>query len=102
MLFAPSRAQSWLLGIAIIAVIGRGVGLLLIAADWRWLIVAIAVVLAAEALNTAIERLCNLVSPGVHELARTAKDVSAGAVLVLAIGAALISLITFESYIFAA
>jgi len=51
--------------------------------------------LAAEASNTAFERLCDLVSPGAHELVRTAKDVSAGAVLVLALGAGLIGVITF-------
>ncbi len=94
--------NAWLHGIATIAVIGLGVGLHVSAADWRWLIVAIAMVLAAEALNTAFERLCDLVSPSPNELVRIAKDVSAGAVLVLAVGAALIGLITFAPYILTA
>ncbi len=88
-------------GVAAVAVIGLGLGLRISAADWRWLIVAITMVLAAEALNTALECLCDLISPGPHELVRVAKDVAAGAVLVLAIGAALIGLITFAPYLFA-
>jgi len=92
--------NAWIHAAAAIAVIGLGVGLHVSAADWRWLIVAIAMVLAGEALNTAFERVCDLVSPGPNELVRIAKDVSAAAVLVLAIGAALIGLITFAPYIF--
>jgi diacylglycerol kinase (ATP) len=98
--FLRLEHNAWIHGAATIAVIGLGVGLRVSAADWRWLIVAIAMVLAAEALNTAFERLCDLVSPGPNELVRIAKDVSAAAVLVLAIGAALIGLITFAPYIF--
>jgi diacylglycerol kinase (ATP) len=98
--FLRCEHNAWIHGAATIAVIGLGVGLHVSAADWRWLIVAIAMVLAAEALNTAFERLCDLVSPDPNELVRIAKDVSAGAVLVLAIGAALIGLITFAPYIF--
>jgi diacylglycerol kinase (ATP) len=98
--FLRREHNAWIHGAATIAVIGLGVRLNVSAADWRWLIVAIAMVLAAEALNTAFERLCDLVSPGSTELVRTAKDVAAGAVLLLAIGAALIGLITFAPYIF--
>ncbi len=69
------------------------------ATDWRWLIVAISMVIAAEAINTAFEHLCDLVSPGPNELVRIVKDVAAGAVLVLATGAALIGLLTFAPYL---
>ena len=34
--------------------------------DWRWLILSIALVWAAEAGNTAVEQLCDLVHPGRH------------------------------------
>jgi len=84
---------------AIIAVVAAGIVFHVSASDWRWLIVAISMVLAAEAINTAFERLCDLVSPGPNELVRVVKDVATGAVLVLAIGAALIGVLTFAPYL---
>src|SRR5580700_4332973 len=48
--------------------------------EWIAVIFAIAFVLVAEMLNTAIEMLCNLASPGYNDLAGKLKDVSAGAV----------------------
>ena len=56
--------------------------------------------MAAEAFNTAIERLVNLVSPDFHPLAGDVKDVAAGAVLICAIVAAIIGLIIFIPYLF--
>jgi diacylglycerol kinase (ATP) len=46
------------------------------------LLLATASVWVAEALNTALERLTDLASPGFHPLAGQAKDIAAGAVLV--------------------
>ena len=63
--------------------------------EWCILILAIAIVLAAEALNTAVEYLTDLVSPNHHPLAGKTKDVAAGAVLIAAIGAAIIACIIF-------
>ena len=63
--------------------------------EWCFLILAISIVLAAEALNTAIEYLTDLVSPNHHPLAGKTKDVAAGAVLILAIGAAAVACIIF-------
>jgi diacylglycerol kinase (ATP) len=51
------------------------------------LIVAIVVVWTAEALNTALEFLCDVASPEFHPLVEKAKDVAAGAVLISALGA---------------
>lgn len=60
----------------------------LAAPDWAILALAVAVVLAAEIANTAVETVVDAISPGPSETARIAKDAAAGAVLVLAIGAA--------------
>lgn len=62
---------------------------------WKWVIVFLcsALVLAAEALNTAIEYVVDLVSPDYHELAGKAKDVAAAAVLFAAVFSALIALL---------
>ena len=59
--------------------------------DWRWLILAIALVFATEGLNSAIEQLCDHLHPARHPAIGTVKDVAAGAVLVCAIAAALIA-----------
>lgn len=85
--------------VATAAAVATGAYLGISAADWRWIALAIAWVWSAEALNTAIERVCDLVSPGPNELVRIAKDVAAGAVLMSALGAALIGLLTFAPYI---
>lgn len=63
--------------------------------EWCLLAIAIAAVLSAEAFNTSIESLTNLVSPEHHPLAGKTKDVAAGAVLLMAIGAAAVGLIIF-------
>ena len=60
------------------------------AARWALIVLAILCVWVAEAINTAIEFLVDLASPEAHPLAGKAKDAAAGAVLVAAIGAALI------------
>jgi diacylglycerol kinase (ATP) len=64
---------------------------------WEWCAVVgvIGLVWAAEGLNTAIEALTDLVSPGAHPLAGRAKDIAAGAVLCAAISAVVIGLIVF-------
>lgn len=63
--------------------------------EWCLIILAIAMVLCAEGMNTAIEYLTDLVSPNFHNLAGKTKDVAAGAVLIAAIGAATIGGLIF-------
>ncbi len=63
--------------------------------EWCLVTLAIAMVISAEAFNTALEHLTDLVSPGYHELAGKTKDVAAAGVLIAAFGAAAIGLIIF-------
>lgn len=56
--------------------------------EWGVLFLAIGLVLCAEGLNTAIEFVVDLASPQWHALARDAKDVAAGAVLLASLAAA--------------
>ncbi len=56
---------------------------------------AVALVMVAELFNTAIEATVDLAMPERHPLAKRAKDASAGAVLVAAIGAVLVGGIVF-------
>lgn len=55
--------------------------------EWAALLLVIGLVIAAEALNTAVEQTVNLASPQRHTVARIAKDVAAGAVLLCALTA---------------
>jgi diacylglycerol kinase (ATP) len=63
--------------------------------EWLVVIWCITLVFAVELMNTAIEFLVDLVSPGQHPLAGKVKDLSAGAVLVTAIGALVSGLVIF-------
>jgi len=67
--------------------------------DWLWLILAVALVWISEAINTAIEYLCDVVSPEFSENVKRAKDIAAGAVLIAAITAAIIGISVFGAYI---
>lgn len=64
---------------------------------WEWVavVMAIAAVISAELMNSAVERLTDLVSPEYHPIAGAVKDIAAGAVLVTAIGAAVVGVIVF-------
>ena len=66
-----------------------------IGTEWIAIVFAIAMVLAAEAVNSSIEALADLVSPSYNEAIKRTKDLAAGAVLILAIGAAIVGLIIF-------
>jgi diacylglycerol kinase len=61
--------------------------------EWAVLILTIAMVLAFEALNTAVELAVTLASPERHPRAKAAKDVSAAMVLIAAIASVIIGLI---------
>ena len=53
--------------------------------EWAVLIFTIALVLILEGLNTAVEAAIDLASPKIHPLAKAAKDLAAGMVLIAAI-----------------
>ncbi len=72
------------LGIAVLALaLGGLVGLDL--GEWAVLLLTIALVLAAETFNTALEAVVELASPEKRPLARRAKDLAAAAVLLTAL-----------------
>lgn len=68
--------------------------------EWIAVVLCIALVISAEMINTAIENLVDMVSPQRHPIAGKVKDISAGAVLVCAIAAAIVGIIVFFPYIF--
>ena len=86
-------------GVAAGAAIMLGILLNISLEDWRWILLAIVLVMAAEAINTAIEQTCNAIGPHYCEAIRAAKDVAAGAVLLCAGAALLIGLSVFAPYL---
>jgi diacylglycerol kinase (ATP) len=81
--------------LAAVGVVAAGFGFRIAAWEWCAVTLAIALVFAAEAINTAIERLLDRLHPDQDPSIGAAKDLSAGAVLAAAIGAAVIALIVF-------
>jgi diacylglycerol kinase len=63
--------------------------------EWCIVVLCIAVVMALEGMNTAVEHLADTVTAEQHPGIKKVKDVAAGAVLLAAIGAFIIGLIIF-------
>ncbi len=88
-----SQHNAWIHAAATVAVVVVALATGVSRIEWCFLLLAMASVWTAEALNTALELLCDAVSPEFHPLVGQAKDVSAGAVLICAIGAAGVGLL---------
>ena len=63
--------------------------------EWSILVIVISLVISLEMINTAIEAIVDLASPTIHPLAKIAKDVAAGSVLVFAIVSVIIGGLIF-------
>lgn len=63
--------------------------------EWLFILIAIFGVFALEFVNSAIERVVDLVTEDYHELAKQAKDIAAAAVLVYSCLSVIIGLIIF-------
>ena len=84
---------------ASVAVIAASVVLRLSPSDKAIVYFLCAAVICAELFNTAIENAVDLSSPVFNMYAKRAKDLAAGAVLVMSIGAAVCGLVIFIPYI---
>lgn len=84
--------------LAALLVIGAGVYVNISAIDWCMLAFAIAFVMVTELINTAIEKLCDMVMPAPHPVIKYIKDISAAAVLVACIAAVVAGSIVFWPY----
>ena len=85
--------------LATVVVVAAGVFFEVGRGEWTALLLAMALVWTAEALNTAVEFLTDLVSPDPHPLAGKAKDVAASAVLIAAIFAVAVAVFVFWPYV---
>lgn len=98
-LFVKTTPNAWIHLFAFLLVILLGVYFSITTIEWAILILTSAMVLAAEAFNTAIEIDIDLTSPEYHPYAHDTKDVAAGAVLITALAAAAIAVFIFGRYL---
>lgn len=68
--------------------------------EFMLLALAISFVLFAELMNTAVEVVVDMISPEFHPMAKLAKDVAAGAVLVAAFGTGIMGYLVLAKYVF--
>ena len=90
-----SQHNAWIHAAATVAAIAAGVFWRIDRCEWIALALAVVAVWTAEALNTAFEFLADATSPMFHPLVGKAKDVAAAAVLIAAIGAAVVGVLVF-------
>lgn len=81
-----TQRNTWIELAAALVVTLAGVWLRLQPVEWAVLGLTIFLVLALEAVNSAVEAIVDLVSPNYHDLARIAKDCAAGAMLFTVLG----------------
>ena len=76
-----------------LVVVALGLWLGLSHTEWAIIALTIGLVLVAEAFNTVAEAAVDLATAEYHPLAKIAKDVAAGAVLLMAIAAVVVGLL---------
>jgi len=86
--------------VAAIVILTAALLLRVSSAEFMLIALAISFVLFAELLNTAIEVVVDMISPEFHPMAKIAKDVAAGAVLVAAFGTAILGYLVLAKYLF--
>ncbi len=86
--------------VAALAVVFMALFFKVSALEFFLLVLAAILVIFAELMNTAIEAVVDLVTEDYHELAKRAKDVAAGAVLVTSVGAVILGYLVLSGHIF--
>ena len=82
------------LGFAVAAIV-LGIAFSIDVTQWAVISICIGCVLGGECMNTALESIVDLASPGYHDLAKHAKDCAAGAVLVCSFGSLFVAAFIF-------
>lgn len=90
-----SERNAWIHFIATLLVIVAGFLKHISGTEWCLLLIVTGLVWMAEAFNTALEQLCNLVNPERHPAIKQIKDICAGAVLITALVAVITGVIIF-------
>lgn len=91
--------NAWIHAAATVLVLSTAWLLNITRMEWIAIVLCIGMVLAAETVNTSIEKLANFVSADWKKEIGQVKDLAAGAVLICAITAVVVALIIFIPYI---
>jgi diacylglycerol kinase len=85
----------------VVALVTIGAGFYFGITSWEWcvILITIGLVIALEMVNTAIERLVDLVTRERKPQAGKIKDIAAGAVLVVSVIAVVVGVIVFRKYL---
>ena len=92
--------NAWIHCTLAIFAIGLGWYFQVSSTEWMFIVVSIAMVLSAEAFNTAIEKMADFIQPDQDQRIEHIKDISAGAVLFAAFTALVVGLLIFLPKIF--
>ena len=90
-----TQPNFWIHAFAACVALVLGVVLRLSRVEMAIIVLCIALVLVVESVNTGIETMCDVISPGHHPLVKRAKDVSAAAVLISALATVVVALLLF-------
>ncbi|MFZ2487537.1 MAG: diacylglycerol kinase family protein [Anaerolineae bacterium] len=82
-----TQRNAWIEVAATLVVVAAGIVWRIRPLEWAVLAITVGVILALEAVNSAVEAVVDLVSPDYHDLARIAKDCAAGAMVFAVLGA---------------
>lgn len=88
-----TQHNAWIHAVASVAILAVALWLGLERLEWAIVILTVAMVWVAEFVNTAVEALVDLLSPEIHPLAKTAKDIAAASVLIAALAAVVVGLL---------
>lgn len=81
-----TQPNAWIEVVAIVVVVTAGIFFHISALEWAILGLTMCLILALEAVNTAVEAIVDLVSPEYHPLAKIAKDAAAGGMVLAVLG----------------
>ena len=93
--FFRTQHNSWLQLCAAFLALLLALFLKIQVSEWSWIIFSIGFVFSAEMMNTAIEYLADVASPGHNEKVGRLKDLAAGAVLLSSLTALVIGILIF-------
>ena len=82
-------------GTAAVLVILAGIFFSISKTEWLWILLCIAGMFSLEMVNTAIEKTVDLVTGEYHPLAKAAKDLAAGAVLIYTVYSIIVGMVVF-------
>ena len=90
-----TQRNAWIHALFSLLAVSLGIWLDISRSDWVAVIIMITLVWLAEFLNTALEAVVDLASPGRNNLAKVGKDVGAAAVLIAAGASVVVGLLIF-------